>query len=112
MNERLHTPGPWAANTIAQLESRTGLSRRDLGFSTGNSIISTVEDKWVGLAQVATHTERYKSGEGVANAHLISAAPDMLEAITAILLFVKPTKANAAALNAARAAVAKAEGRA
>jgi hypothetical protein len=112
MTERRHTSGPWVSMTPLDLEVDTGLSRRDMGARTGNAVISSFENRWIALAQVATHVEGRKSSEGVANAYLISAAPDMLDALTAVLLFVKPTKANAAALNAAHIAVKKAEGRA
>lgn len=47
-----------------------------------------------------------------ADAAMRNAAYDMHAALTAVLLFVKPTKSNAAALNAAHLAIAKAEGRA
>lgn len=111
-----HTPGPWVANTINAVEARIGESRREAGLTTGNTIVSTVADEWIALAQVATHCEGLKSGEGQANAHLIAAAPDLLVALKGAIEWMScieghlrdaaPFKAN---LKEYKAAVDKAE---
>lgn len=85
MSERRHTTGPWTVESVATFEARSGLSRRELGITSGNAVISTVADKWLALCQVATHVEKLKDKEGLANAHLIAAAPELLEALKELL---------------------------
>ena len=46
----------------------------------------------------------------MANANLISAAPELLEALEMLVVFTTPTKMNAAALSKAYSAIAKAIG--
>lgn len=48
--------------------------------------------------------------ECTANAYLIAAAPDLLEAIEMLILFSKPSKTNAVALHNAYQTIAKARG--
>lgn len=50
--------------------------------------------------------------EREANARLIAAAPELLEALESLVLFTKPTKSNAVALNNAHNIIAKARGEA
>lgn len=45
-----------------------------------------------------------------ANARLIAAAPDLLDALEKLVLFTKPSKMNAAALHNALSVIAKATG--
>ena len=89
-----HTPGPWV--TI-----RSGM--RD------NSAVATIEEKppemeepnyWL-VAQANTLRDEWE-----ANARLIAAAPDLLEALEMLLEFPK----TGPAITAARAAIAKATG--
>lgn len=46
----------------------------------------------------------------IANAQLIAAAPELLEALEMLILFSKPTKTNAVALSNAYSVIAKALG--
>ena len=79
-----HTPGPWRVSKDTQ------------------SVVS--RDAYICRARMM------RMGQGVANAHLIAAAPDLLEALKAIVAFNTPLPCGL--LEEARAAIAKAEGRA
>ena len=104
------TKGPWwvSPNTTGSPEVRT--YREDetadnhmRNSSTGASIASCIGD----------HTEERTRDNRLANAHLIAAAPDMYEALEAMLGEYAPSdqvKNSAAVL--ARAALAKARGEA
>lgn len=105
-----HTPGPW----IAQL----GHTAEEAGTLTPVWFVSTVDDSpetWEGVAECAFDRPE-------ANARLIAAAPDLLEAAQFALdfhaigteAFVKRYGAGATTrdlANRLRAAIAKAEGR-
>jgi hypothetical protein len=80
-----HTPGPW---TLHRGYDRYGVA----GANREN------------VAQVMCHSGFFP---GDANARLIAAAPDMLEALKAI----EPSISNRQKLAQARAAIAKAEGK-
>jgi|ETNvirnome_2_130_1030620.scaffolds.fasta_scaffold02902_6 hypothetical protein len=73
-----HTPGPWTADF-----------EEDVALFPDHTPIDA--PKWGALAQVVTSIEGEghdaKNKEGVANLHLILAAPDMLEALRAIIEF-------------------------
>lgn len=71
MSNTTHTPGPW------QLEIRPRTDKPWTCFSHVSS------DKWGELAVVVTamEDEEELSTEGVANARLIAAAPELLEAL-------------------------------
>jgi hypothetical protein len=92
-----HTPGPWyvrGAPAAYQHEKP-----RDI--TSGHSLIAT-----------ACMLNNFR-GETLANARLIAAAPDMLEALRTIVEYGPQSgmKADAPMLIAARASIAKAEGR-
>ncbi|RVN04633.1 hypothetical protein [Sinorhizobium meliloti] len=88
-----HTKGPWRP------------------FAWGTKVGVTGDLNTADIALVSGFDTNRSIEEEMANAALIAAAPDMLAALTSVLLFVKPTPTNAAALNAAHVALAKAEGR-
>jgi hypothetical protein len=92
-----HTPGP--------------LTVRDSG---GDYFIIDAPGRWMELAHVYKHAIRHNKA-GYANANLFSAAPDLLAACKAVLKLGRELdKAgiiNDPAINAVRAAIAKAEGR-
>ncbi len=100
-----HTPGPWVLGAL----------RRE--FRQINAV--SCEQPWEEFASVAVKLDGIPSKEGEANARLIAAAPDLLEALTLCLRFAE-TEANQEdacydakpAVEKARAAIAKAEGRA
>ena len=83
MNHKAHTPGPWAVETF------------------GAAYEVAAEDRLVSIASIA------------ANANLIAAAPDLIEALRAAVateLFLPDHPQRQAAYKNARAAIAKAEG--
>lgn len=92
MSTPKHTPGPWT------VEDRT---ERLAIFPT------------VGDAEIASITWEDDEDEDVAlaDAHLIAAAPDLLEALKAFVAAPLDGAERADAFYAARAAIAKAEGR-
>jgi hypothetical protein len=89
-----HTPGPWGIS---------GKEERDLGtLSPGFLEISSAHDVcWI--AKVQIHTP-----EGEANARLIAAAPELLEALKAVVAIADRSTDE---FDRARAAIAKAEGK-
>ena len=101
-NKTQHTPGPWTISDEVNAD----------GDETGAYLINTLEnqyvplgDQWRGLAK--TYTE--------ANARLIASAPELLEALKELHKLDSATngvetKRYDNAMNAARAAIAKAEG--
>ena len=82
-----HTPGPWTV--------------------TPDSFVMAGSRPSIGVARIITHAQEF-----VANARLIAAAPDLLEACRAVLLarIVCPEDMSAE-VELVRAAIAKAEGR-
>ena len=115
-----HTPGPWwpNMNSVGGWEVRTrrdkdeGDPRANYGCDYGAGICGSIGD----------HTESRTSGNEEANAHLIAAAPDLLEALDIIVCnaVLQPDAAMSGAtdcyavpiddIEAARAALAKARG--
>lgn len=107
MSKFKHTPGPWTA--LIEGESTWG--------SDSHSVVAG--EHFAGVADVMIECEASTHGEdgvthvtqehGIANARLIAAAPDLLEALIAVLAYCvedegQPTVATA------RAAIAKATG--
>ena len=99
-----HTPGPWIAEACS--------SHKEMSQSTPATVA------WVGDYRVRVGIEtgvkggNYRDGlhgDEMADAHLIAAAPEMYEALRD-LIAVKPNS-DAPEWVAARAAIAKAEGR-
>lgn len=90
-----HTPGPWL------------IGKRSPG---GYSLINA--DGWQSLARVVTVMEgdNRPFAEGVANARLIAAAPDLLEALKELLDQDEHGEDEIWVRNKARAAIAKATG--
>lgn len=83
MTEQSHTPGPWG-----KLETESSV---DLEFPDGRKVsgwqdVGTADGHVVAIV-VSKDAETYRDGDGVAdaNARLIAAAPDLLEALTGLL---------------------------
>jgi hypothetical protein len=92
-----HTPGPWIYDAQCI-----------------DPIIIATEDRETGLARVQSWSGTPSGEECIANARLIAAAPELLQALKGLLaytLHIMEPGDNAETL-AARAAIAKAEGRA
>ncbi len=101
MSKSKHTPGPWK------------VQRRE-GYVGQWEVVSTCETEWW-IADAAPYNERQEE-----NARLIAAAPELLEALEAVLYWAeliagdttdKEAAANEeASIALARAAIAKARG--
>lgn len=102
-NTQKHTPGPWKIETAP--------NRFGKDFTGVSTVCDFGHDQWANLALCANN-----GMNGDANARLIAAAPDLLEALKyaeRMLDSYKTTHVGVhhAALEKARAAIAKAEGR-
>ena len=101
--EAKHTPGPWEASIQ---RSKDG---RDLGW-----IVEHVNGRigWASLAYAHTNKEADEADPArEANARLIAAAPELLEALKAVTsteMFLPDHPQRQASYKAARAAIAKA----
>jgi hypothetical protein len=106
MTKAKHTPGPW----------RIGDEEAEL-YIEGHAPISTVKRRgkgqWDGLAQVATIIDGNLDATGVANAQLIAAAPELLEALqNFIMTLTEHGEIFPPHVGIAKAAIAKATGKA
>lgn len=95
MNEFKGTPGPWEVEDNGH-------------FYDINAVRGTV-------GNVCSSRSWFDNGEhrgpvAMANAQLIAAAPELLDALEMLVVFTTPTKRNAAALSKAYSAIAKALG--
>ena len=108
MSDTKHTPGPWSIGAL-------------VSFDGDDNEISSVEISGFGWRQFAKCIVKYgneESEEGQANAQLIAAAPDLLEALETLLNASHPIIHRGKAVCAdrikakrlARAAIAKAKG--
>lgn len=106
-----YTPGPWKADRLpTPKEVKAGLNPNFITVSTdypealcngARSIALMTGEKVPALREA-----------NIANARLIAAAPDLYEALAYLTRSVELTDAGNSYLSAARAAIAKAEGRA
>lgn len=94
MNAHSHTPGPWVvADANGPIE--------------GGTCVQSLHDTYM----VASCAHYYPRGTVQANARLIAAAPDLLDALTALLAKVHcGTALECSLCDAARAAITKAKG--
>ena len=89
MNNTLHTPGPWKCDLVSL----------KIWANDGNT-------------EIARTSSDVSINEEEANAHLISAAPDLLETLQDICaMIVSPNDTRADILAHAQKAIAKAEGK-
>lgn len=90
-----HTPGPWAVSLTC--------SR-----GTPASVIAPKNEN--GFTPWVCHMQAANIDTGNANARLIAAAPELLEALSALVINCDAGSATVGALTDARAAIAKATG--
>ena len=88
--EKKHTPGPWSAD-----ECRSGFAV--YAYKSGEAVVQTEDDEG-----------RYGTIANEANARLIAAAPELLDALRLVL--AHDGALTGADWTAIRAAIAKAEG--
>lgn len=88
-----HTPGPWRLDPCWDIIGNT--------------------DQGTGVVCDVTHGAYFQPGEAEANGRLIAAAPELLDALQAVLKLEPPlqSKKEMAAWNRVRRSIAKAEGR-
>lgn len=92
-----HTPGPWEVDDVLSSQASNAISAPTWGM----------------LATVSKGTAKDDEKEALANARLIAAAPELLEALKALCVRWKGNPDNyshAAEIRQARAAIAKAKG--
>lgn len=90
MNEHKHTPGPWSAE-----KCRSGFAV--YAYKSGEAVVQTEDDEG-----------RYGTIANEANARMIAAAPELLDALRLVL--AHDGALTGADWTAIRAAIAKAEG--
>lgn len=95
-----HTPGPWRINALS------GLDGLHIQGHNGNTVI--VEEDYFHFPDEMHSGQREEiAKELVANAHLITAAPDMLEALEQV---IRVLEGEADTAKMVLAAIAKARG--
>lgn len=109
MSKTKHTPGPWYTDAIGRIWRRNPSDLYEYGGGVaGDKPVATVWKGWVNEGEVGFPLD--------ANARLIAAAPELLEALSCLTAVVglTPIKGNLEALqeayDMARAAIAKAKG--
>lgn len=96
-----HTPGPWAVQRLE--ESHNGYT----GWKT-----FTIRSKQNVCLSVVGEVDHYHEQDHEANALLIAAAPDLLDALRACVFSLRsPDALNENSVKMAEKAIAKAEGR-
>ena len=106
-----HTPGPWWPNTnsVGSWEVRT---RRDVDEADPRADYGTDYGAYV-CTGIGDHTEKRTRGNEEANARLIAAAPDLLEALEDLIGNYKENKGAGLGIGPimkAKTAIAKAKG--
>jgi len=109
MNNTLHTPAPWAIHTC-----------NENGPSLDSFFLSTTSKTWDGneeeriICRFPTGTGQFSDmgRENLANARLISAAPDLLQVVEDYVLLCQLHGLEGAVLDSALSAIAKAKGEA
>ena len=113
MAKENHTPGPWKVSEVRSHGETPHRDRRS-GYSGGIAYIWT-DRTYPGGCCIAKAYEESLGGELEANARLIAAAPELYSALLAMLeKFENDVLHNEAgwdAIEAARSAIAKAEGK-
>ena len=102
MNNAKHTPGPWVIlkGYDGTVEVSASRPYRINNISAGTPLICDVYQH-----------PKFDGFSSQANANLIAAAPELLEALELISRYIEPTAVDAASMQkVARAAIAKATG--
>lgn len=109
MSETKHTPGPWYTDAIGRIWRRNPSDLYEYGGGVaGDKPVATVWKGWVNEGEVGFPLE--------ANARLIAAAPELLEALRLLLAecehqaWIGNMPDDRVEFGIARAAIAKAEG--
>lgn len=103
MSETKHTPGPWYKDICGRIWRRHPSDLYEYGGGVaGDKPIATVWRGWYGEEEAGFPLE--------ANARLIAAAPELLEACEGLLGLAERDGWLHIAVNAARDAIAKAKG--
>jgi len=101
------TPGPWQIHSDYTLEGRTTV----IANVDGEIIDGTTHYTFDFVCDTLGDDDSRSASVAVANAHLIAAAPDLLEALENLERYLRDTAHhNAVEAAAARAAIAKAHG--
>lgn len=77
-----YTPGPWAVTKATDMQSMYSVNREAWGHKWGSSV-AVASQRDTGACNPITHEE------AMANARLISAAPDLLEALQKFVAWSK-----------------------
>lgn len=101
-NETKHTPGPW------ELLDRN--ERGDIWVGPSRETHPLLLENGVGIVMIREIMGQLAPDEVKANANLIKAAPDLLEALQALMPLIRITDATESAWENAAAAIAKATG--
>lgn len=91
-----HTPGPWASDNVGAVIGADGFSV-GIAFQRASTRVEYEEGGWL---------ER----DAVANARLMAAAPDLLEALESLLSYHDKCGVDSSHGDKARSAIAKAKG--
>lgn len=99
MSEAKHTPGPWSIQEYSNFS----------GWSVSAPVRGCIAERWYPTSDAVERI--YPKDEMAANARLIAAAPEMLEALRRMAArFLCTHPDDVAIAEQARAAIAKAEG--
>ena len=99
MSNQTHTPGPWTIKTDL------GIPLQILGAPTEKN------PRYNPITRCGTTFIAPTSDEAMANARLIAAAPELLEALKNLLAYLETEDMRPLNMNLARAAIAKATGK-
>lgn len=113
-----HTPGPWTAYAMVHEDTNEPMTPEQIGEYVKNSVIKSAEQSgtlqflFVSAQKPDGPADVCHVGNGPtspANAKLIAAAPDLLEALKAVRAFAVAFSSCSVEVAAADAAIAKAE---
>jgi len=100
-----NTPGPWKFKVVDETDSFLGCKRLDGG---GGSTVIDLSNEWTGYPECGQDLQMTISKDDAA---LIATAPEMLEALEALVSMVNSGEYRQEILNRADAAIRKARGK-